>query len=83
MGRFRLKRSLYTRGGTHIHEMRDHITGQLRGRVVLWAESQIFVSELVEDFLVGMKILPRDWREDDEGRDGPMNPETDGDPVIR
>ncbi len=83
MGRFRLKRSLYTTGETHIHEMRDRITGQLRGRVVLWTESQDFVPKLVEEFLVGMKILPRDWREDDEGSDGPMNPEADGDPVIQ
>lgn len=64
MGRFRLKRSLHTSGETHIHEMRNPTTGQLRGRVVLWAESEDVVPELVEQFLVGVGVLPIDWRED-------------------
>lgn len=63
MGRFRVKRSISSRGLTRIHEMRDRDTGHLLGRVVLWADSQEVVPELVEAFLVSAEILPKDWRE--------------------
>lgn len=71
MGRFRIKRAITSQGLTRVHEMRDRNTGHLLGRVVLWAENQAVVPELVTAFLVSAEILPKDWRDRSEDWDGP------------
>ena len=80
MGRFRVKRSIYSHGLTRVHEMRDQDTGRMLGRVVLWADSPDVVPELLEAFLIGAEVLPKDWREQSEDWDGPDKEEGCADP---
>lgn len=69
MGRFRLKRKVFSHGLTRVHEMRDLATGRLLGRISLWADNREVVPELVEEFLIESKLLPEDWRDQVELRD--------------
>jgi len=80
MGRFRVKRSILSHGLTRAHKMRDQNTGRILGRVVLWADNQDLVSELVETFLVSAEVLPKDLRERSEDGDCPGKEEGNATP---
>ena len=71
MGRFRIKRLIMPYGVAHAHEVRDQHTGQIIGRIVLWAEKPDMIPELIEGFLIDSELLPPDWREQPEDAEEP------------